>query len=274
MCYRRDLFMELHKIPEIMLKLPTGATDPRCQKTIGVAKKDGGLYILRHSVPVQNKASINNVGISSSLLWHRRLETKEIFHSRDVIFYESEYPFLTDEWKKNEDFLEFAPVASPFVGIPEEMDASHSSLDHDSHIIDDDQQLQSPTGDVSDPVPLSTDDVIPDAIVSLRRSSRGRQPPAYLKAYECNFGIAQDSAPVPYSITNYISDAHLGYSYRAFIGSLDRIVEPRHYVEASTMPEWKAAMESELSALNLNDTWDLEIVPQSQHVVGCKWVYK
>ncbi|EPS74691.1 hypothetical protein M569_00066 [Genlisea aurea] len=46
---------ELHQIQEILEQLPTGATDHSCQKTIGVARKDRGLYILRHSFSAENQ---------------------------------------------------------------------------------------------------------------------------------------------------------------------------------------------------------------------------
>ncbi|CAH9070821.1 unnamed protein product [Cuscuta europaea] len=50
--------------------------------------------------------------------------------------------------------------------------------------------------------------------------------------------------------------------------------EPRSFREPMTDPGWKAAMESEIRALESNHTWDMTQLPSGKTALGCKWVYK
>jgi histone deacetylase 1/2 len=50
--------------------------------------------------------------------------------------------------------------------------------------------------------------------------------------------------------------------------------EPVSHVQALTCPSWKAAMDTEYSALMKNNTWRLVPAPPGQHVISCKWIFK
>ena len=50
--------------------------------------------------------------------------------------------------------------------------------------------------------------------------------------------------------------------------------EPQTYKQASQVPEWQAAMETEFKALRDNHTWILGPPPPHHQVIGSKWVYK
>ncbi|KAJ1704596.1 hypothetical protein LUZ63_004375 [Rhynchospora breviuscula] len=60
--------------------------------------------------------------------------------------------------------------------------------------------------------------------------------------------------------------------YVAHLASLPS--EPLNFTQASTSPDWRAAMASEISALARNNTWSLVPPQPDQKVIGCKWVYK
>lgn len=50
--------------------------------------------------------------------------------------------------------------------------------------------------------------------------------------------------------------------------------EPLSFIQAIKFPEWKTAMESEMLALNRNQTWDLVPPPNHGNVVGNRWIFK
>ena len=56
--------------------------------------------------------------------------------------------------------------------------------------------------------------------------------------------------------------------------NLSTNVEPTSFEEASTLVEWKEAMQNEYDALIKNGTWKLVNPPVGTKPIGCKWVYK
>jgi hypothetical protein len=50
--------------------------------------------------------------------------------------------------------------------------------------------------------------------------------------------------------------------------------EPPTYAIACKIPQWHAAMASEFDALQRQATWTLVSPSSSQHVIGCRWVFK
>ncbi|KAL0301405.1 UNVERIFIED_CONTAM: Retrovirus-related Pol polyprotein from transposon RE2 [Sesamum radiatum] len=52
------------------------------------------------------------------------------------------------------------------------------------------------------------------------------------------------------------------------------IHEPRTFAEANKHPQWRAAMDKELEALENNSTWDLTTLPAGKRAIGSRWVYK
>lgn len=65
---------------------------------------------------------------------------------------------------------------------------------------------------------------------------------------------------------------------RAFSASVispkTSIVEPTTYKATSTIPEWHATMQDEISALHTQQTWDLIPLSSGKNLVRCKWMYK
>jgi len=77
-----------------------------------------------------------------------------------------------------------------------------------------------------------------------------------------------------YPLNSVLSYRKFSPSYHNIVLSITQSLEPRSYNEASKDPVWVEAMNAEIKALELNDTWILTDMPQHNNVIGCKWVYK
>ena len=51
-------------------------------------------------------------------------------------------------------------------------------------------------------------------------------------------------------------------------------VEPTSFEDVVGDAKWDKAMDQEMDALDVNETWDLGLFPEGKNVIGCKWVYK
>ncbi|KAB2607811.1 hypothetical protein D8674_010979 [Pyrus ussuriensis x Pyrus communis] len=78
---------------------------------------------------------------------------------------------------------------------------------------------------------------------------------------------------VPEDIHEYVSTHRLSSKYQAFVNTMDAIKIPTKVGEALQNPRWKEAMEVEMKALQKNETWSVESLPQGKRPVGCKWVF-
>lgn len=165
------------------------------------------------------------------------LSTNDIFISRNVVFYESDFPFAFDSSSlfpiSNSDLPFLSTSSAP---IPPSQPQSTSTT--------------------SFPVTTTS-------------SSRHTKTPLYLQDYVCGAVVS-----TPYPIHQYLSISHLSSSYSIFCNNIVAIPEPHTYKQASKYPEWIAAMKTELDALVHNNTWSLVTLPPGKTAVGCKWVYK
>jgi hypothetical protein len=50
--------------------------------------------------------------------------------------------------------------------------------------------------------------------------------------------------------------------------------EPTNFKEATGNKEWEQAMESQISSIEKNKTWELTDLPPGHRPIGLKWVYK
>jgi len=104
--------------------------------------------------------------------------------------------------------------------------------------------------------------------VATRKSSRSSQAPTYVQDYVCN------STSGHYPMTNFVSYSALSPKHLAYAYSLNNEIEPTSYLSASKDSRWLTVMQTEIKALNANNTWESVDLPSNAISIGSKWVYK
>ena len=205
------------------------------------------------------------------------LDTHAIFVSRDVVFHESVFRYVSS----SNDSIYFNSLPLPCVSLvpplhddlllskPNTPTLTPHSIIQVHHTIDDDfldEVPEAPLDPIADPIPL-------------RRSTRSVKRPSYLQEFHCNqvasvqpFSSSQSGTSHP--LSSHVSYHHLSPSYKTFCRAISSLVELQFYYQAVSDPQWQAAMATEIAALKANTTWTLTPLPDGKKTIGCKWVYK
>jgi len=208
------------------------------------------------------------------------LHQHTVFVSRNVIFHKAIFPFALKHPISSTDFIlplplplheSVAPFIDPMTSIssffqPVPPSPSNSGL-LSPHLH-------------SDLAPLlaSPSKIIPQPC---RRSSRIKHKPGYLHDYHCHIATSSlapapssSASGIPYTLSSVLSYSHLSPAQKCFSLSVSALTEPTSYTQALQCKEWCEAMDTEIKALELNNTRTVVDLPASKHTIGCKWVYK
>jgi len=182
------------------------------------------------------------------------LQTRAIETSRNIIFYEDDFPYLHIDNNTAPDTKnppQIIPSPDPLYDVPH-----------------DDPTDPTFTIDIQPPQPISY--VVP------LRSERPRQRPARYNDFHTNFTSIVASLPssICYPLSSILSYHKLSPAHRNFIMSISSISEPKSYVEASKQDCWLKAMRDEITTLELNKTWTIIDLPPHKTAIGCRWIYK
>jgi hypothetical protein len=228
-------------------------------------------------------------GIKGYKLYYSNI--KSMFVSIDVIFHESIFPYAIKYHNSTSIsidlviplpihdfvFLELVATSLHHV-IPISTDSSQASLDVFP------STLNSNSDQISANMSFNSDFESPHLEIPYqqpRKSFRVKQKPDYLHDYHCHI-VASTSKPtsvspassIPYDISSVLSYNKLSSNQKIFSLFVSVIVEPKSYKQALQSEEWCEAMDNEIKALELNNTWSVVDLPASKHAIGCKWVYK
>ncbi|CAH9077886.1 unnamed protein product [Cuscuta epithymum] len=217
------------------------------------------------------------------------LENQRHFISRDVRFFESNFPFKqlakeshaptggqdddprTDDaatwlrWIHSDDLAEFTNDSSRLPndgskaishadGSNESThaDGSNESSHGDSHV--EGESTSHATGDST-----LTSSSIP---VTSIQGKRPRKPPIWHQDYDVQLNTVKINSPSNVCTTPKANSA------------LSASKEPTSYHEAVRDPNWREAMQREIKALEQTGTWRVQPLPPGKKAIFCKWVFK
>ncbi|GAA0159498.1 transmembrane signal receptor [Lithospermum erythrorhizon] len=239
------------------------------------------------------------------------LEIRSYFVSRDVTFYESEFPGVGDQ-------VEIPPVSSNlFEGVLGLDDPANVRMGCDGATTDSEYTvglgLETTNGphlehtgvegdgtNIIDPgLPSSTVEAAPSIDVppladgdvvsteaELGRGQRDKAFPRHFQDYVLNnvrhsspplsslSHVSSTSSGTSYPLTHFLSYDIFSSAHRGFLASITVGVEPRSYCQALRDPSWCDAMRAEIRALENNGTWSMIELPAGKKALGSRWVYK
>lgn len=196
------------------------------------------------------------------------LTTMKFFTSRDVTFNETIFPLNTTTPKP---YMLPLPTEMPHNNtnpyIEDEFLLPLHSPDTTEHTPTN-ENIDIPTTQPNNPRNTSPTNESQTQVVSPRRSSRTHKTPAWMESY-----ITQPF-PKPSANLVTVSTHHVEPNFKCFLSSLTTNNDPVKFSQAVTDANWVNAMNAELEALELNDTWDITPLPPKTKSIGSRWVYK
>lgn len=101
--------------------------------------------------------------------------------------------------------------------------------------------------------------------IPVRRSTRDHVQPQWLKNFVTNTAT--------HSISN-LAFTTIDNTFNCFLSTVSQHQDPISFAVAVKNQEWVDAMNLELEALELNNTWAIVQLPQGKLAIGCKWIFK
>ncbi|KAL8098650.1 hypothetical protein AgCh_031421 [Apium graveolens] len=156
------------------------------------------------------------------------------------------------------------PSYQPDPSSYEEFDFSNpiSELNSDSTESSPTYSIHSPDPSVSTPHSPVSAEIQP---LPPRKSSRAHLPPVWMKDF-----VTTNNASAISTLVN----TDISFLFHCFLSTLTSTSDPVSFKTVVQKPEWIDAMNQELDALELNNTWEVTKLPVDCHAIGCKWIYK
>ncbi|XP_060974307.1 retrovirus-related Pol polyprotein from transposon RE2 [Cannabis sativa] len=257
-CSDLHLFQNIHSIVATKLILPNNDSllETYTKMMIGKGESANGLYML-DTTPVLINA------FTSAETWHKRLG-----HLSDNA---PELAFK-DLFSKNRISHDFTCIETPEQNVVAERKHQHllnvaRALYFQSKVpiqywteclMTAETFIPTPAHGENNEVSQQEHPTPPPA--APRRTSRVTRPPSYLQDFEC-YNLLQDKSSSPHPISKFMSYAKLSKAYKEFILVVTAEFEPQSYKQAAQFKQWLKAMDNELLALIINNTWTIVPLP-------------
>jgi len=180
------------------------------------------------------------------------LETHNFIISRDVIFHETVFPF------QQQTQPSFPPSVLPNLAL--DLPSSYPHVPNTETHNRPEPDIDPST--ILAPAPLT------------RRSERTKHPPTWHKDYVVDSQANASTSSTRYPLQNFLSYSRFSAAQNTFFANVSGIKEPTTYAQALLDPNWQQAMQTELKALQQNNTWTIVPLPAGKKLIGCKWVFK
>lgn len=189
------------------------------------------------------------------------LLTGKEFISRDVVFNEAVFPF-----HKNSTSSYMSPLPPTFTHQPNPPvtdECMFLSPENESETTSDNPD-NDPTNYSSNSDTDTPPDTPPDTPLP-RQSARVSRQPAWMQDFVLPSNIR--------SISN-LAVTQVEPQFHCFLATIQGTRDPVSFKEAIQNDCWRKAINAELDALELNDTWEITTLPANKQSIGCKWVFK
>ncbi|KAL9226203.1 hypothetical protein vseg_002041 [Gypsophila vaccaria] len=215
------------------------------------------------------------------------LETKEYFISRDVVFDEFNFPFLS---KIASPAVEHGAHDKVSLEVEGEFILTNIPV-NDETFYDDDGE--SDEGERVDGAATGQREAVdPTGELEFGRGKRPHIPWSKYSKDDYVTGTArvltdlEDYSPstsshspstssgMPFPLAHVVCCDKFSLRHRAFVAAVDNCHEPTSFREAVKDSRWRDAMNAELDALDRNGTWEIVDLPVGKKAIGNKWVYK
>ncbi|XP_026378738.1 uncharacterized protein LOC113273194 [Papaver somniferum] len=215
------------------------------------------------------------------------LDTRKFMVSRDVKFYETQFPYKTE---LNGNIVETdimgstrSHIVTDFAGTSTETDRDGKewSDDEDYMVVGSEKaaEIQRQTdGNVAVQTAVPDDDVVVQTAAPAEDVAVQTTAPAEDIAVQHQTAASENQAVVNndrQATDAAVDNNGLGKGKRQKIPSsrLKGFSEPRNFREAMKHPGWRKAMAEEIRALEEQGTWDLTELPPGKKALGSKWIY-
>ena len=200
------------------------------------------------------------IGYSNTQKGYRvfNLLNNSTFITRHVKFYEHLFPYQV--FKKHNSPVTHENTPSNLKWFE---DQAHQTPTTETQTVSDPPD----TNDELSSDPQDTDQPHPSPQLHaeiLRKSSRQHKSPSWLQDYHTNFAHKAEK----------VISIEPSPTYWCFLTKITKHSEVLHFKQAVKDPNWVKAMNEELSALEMNETWDITTLPTGKTAIGCKWLYR